>query len=45
VPVTGDPLTVIPGVLQIRLLWFVILVTAGKLMHYIFINYVVLQTQ
>jgi len=43
VPVIGDPLTVIAGVLRIRLLWFVILVTAGKLMRYIFISYVVQQ--
>jgi membrane protein YqaA with SNARE-associated domain len=44
VPIIGDPLTVIAGVLRIRLLWFVILVTAGKLMRYIVISYLVLQT-
>ena len=33
VPIIGDPLTVIAGVLRIRLFWFVILVTAGKLMR------------
>jgi membrane protein YqaA with SNARE-associated domain len=43
VPIIGDPLTVIAGVLRIRLLWFVILVTAGKLMRYIVISYLVLQ--
>lgn len=44
VPIIGDPLTVIAGVLRIRLSWFVILVTAGKLMRYIVISYLVLQT-
>lgn len=41
VPIIGDPLTLIAGVLRIRLLWFVILVTAGKLMRYIVITYLV----
>lgn len=41
VPIIGDPLTLIAGVLRIRLLWFVILVTAGKLMRYIVISYLV----
>lgn len=43
-PVIGDPLTVIAGVLRIRLLWFVLLVTAGKLVRYIVISYFMLQT-
>lgn len=43
VPIIGDPLTVIAGVLRIRLLWFAILVTMGKLMRYIVISYFVLQ--
>jgi membrane protein YqaA with SNARE-associated domain len=43
VPVIGDPLTVIAGVLRIRLLWFVILVAAGKLIRYIVISHLVLQ--
>ena len=34
VPIIGDPLTVIAGILRIRLFWFLILVTAGKLMSY-----------
>lgn len=42
VPIIGDPLTVIAGTLRIRLLWFVILVSAGKLIRYIVISYVVL---
>ncbi len=41
VPIIGDPLTVIAGVLRIRLFWFVILVTAGKLMRYIVLSYLV----
>lgn len=39
VPLIGDPLTVIAGILRIRLLWFLILVTAGKLSRYIVISY------
>ncbi len=42
VPIIGDPLTVLAGVLRIRLLWFVILVTAGKLMRYTVLSYIVL---
>ena len=37
VPIIGDPLTLIAGVLRIRLLWFIILVTAGKLLRYVVI--------
>ena len=43
VPVIGDPITVIAGILRIRLLWFVLLVTAGKLIRYIVVSYLVLQ--
>ena len=43
VPVIGDPLTVIAGILRIRLLWFVVLVTAGKLTRYLVISYFSLQ--
>lgn len=45
VPVIGDPLTVIAGVLRIRFIWFVLLVTFGKLLRYIAIVYLVLKTQ
>ena len=44
VPIVGDPLTVVAGVLRIRLLWFVILVSVGKLIRYVIISYLVLQT-
>ncbi len=40
-PIIGDPLTVIAGIFRIRLFWFVILVTIGKLMRYIVISYLV----
>ena len=43
VPIIGDPITVIAGILRIRLLWFVLLVTAGKLIRYIVVSYLVLQ--
>jgi membrane protein YqaA with SNARE-associated domain len=43
VPVIGDPITVIAGVLRVRLLWFLVLVTAGKLLRYVVISYMVLQ--
>jgi membrane protein YqaA with SNARE-associated domain len=41
-PIIGDPLTVIAGVLRIRLLWFLLLVTTGKLIRYIVISYMTL---
>jgi len=34
VPIIGDPLTVIAGVLRVRLLWFLILVASGKFLRY-----------
>jgi len=43
VPIIGDPLTVIAGILRIPLLWFVILVAAGKLMRYVVISYLTIQ--
>ncbi|MFA0811312.1 YqaA family protein [Microbulbifer epialgicus] len=43
IPIIGDPLTVMAGVLRIRLLWFVILVSTGKLLRYLAISYIVLQ--
>lgn len=44
-PVVGDPLTVMAGVLWIRLRWFLLLVTAGKFLRYVVISYLVLQAQ
>lgn len=43
VPIIGDPLTLIAGVLRIRFHWFLILVTLGKLLRYVVISYLVLQ--
>lgn len=43
VPIIGDPLTVMAGVLRIRLFWFLLLVTAGKLLRYVVISYTVLK--
>ena len=45
VPVIGDPITVVAGILRIRLLWFVILVTAGKLIRYIVVSHLALQME
>ncbi len=39
VPVIGDPLTFIAGILRVRLVWFVVLVTAGKAGRYIVISH------
>lgn len=42
-PIIGDPLTVIAGVLRIRIIWFLVLVTIGKLLRYLAIGYLVLE--
>ena len=42
VPIIGDPLTVVAGVLKIDIFIFLILVTTGKLIRYIIIRYAVL---
>ena len=42
VPIIGDPLTVMAGVLRVRLKWFLILVTAGKFLRNVVISYMVL---
>lgn len=42
-PIIGDPMTVIAGILRVHLLWFVILVTLGKLLRYVVTTYLVLQ--
>lgn len=43
VPIIGDPLTVVAGVLRVRLRWFLVLVTLGKCLRYIVISYMVLK--
>lgn len=45
VPFVGDPITVVAGILRIRLLWFVLLVTAGKLIRYVVVSFLALQAQ
>jgi membrane protein YqaA with SNARE-associated domain len=42
VPVIGDPLTVVAGVLRVNLFWFLVLVSTGKLLRYILVSYLVL---
>lgn len=45
VPIIGDPITVVAGILRVRLLWFVLLVAAGKGIRYVFVSALVLQVQ
>ncbi len=42
VPIIGDPLTVVAGVLRVNILLFFILVTSGKLIRYIAVSYTIL---
>ena len=42
VPVIGDPLTVIAGVLRVNITWFLVLVTIGKLLRYVLVSYITL---
>jgi|TARA_R100000935_G_C2732440_1_gene122510 membrane protein YqaA with SNARE-associated domain len=39
VPIIGDPLTVMAGILRVRLRWFILLVTLGKLFRYLVVVY------
>ncbi|AOE49847.1 YqaA family protein [Kangiella sediminilitoris] len=34
VPIIGDPLTVIAGILRVNLIWFIVLVSLGKFLRY-----------
>ncbi|WP_444936654.1 YqaA family protein [Microbulbifer sp. JMSA004] len=43
VPIIGDPLTVMAGILRIRLVWFLLLVAMGKCLRYLVVYYMVLQ--
>ena len=43
VPIIGDPITVVAGILRIRFAWFVVLVTAGKFARYVVVSYLALQ--
>jgi membrane protein YqaA with SNARE-associated domain len=42
VPVIGDPLTVVAGVLKINIIIFFIMITSGKLIRYVIISYAIL---
>lgn len=44
VPVIGDPLTVVAGMLKIDIIMFLILVTSGKLIRYAVVSCAVLMT-
>jgi len=39
VPVIGDPLTLMAGVLRVNFIWFILLVTTGKLFRYMVLAY------
>lgn len=43
VPIIGDPLTVMAGILRIRMLWFLALVTIGKFLRYYILATLILQ--
>ena len=43
VPIIGDPLTVMAGILRVNLLWFLLLVSIGKLLRYIVVANLTLQ--
>lgn len=43
VPVIGDPLTVVAGAMRVSMRWFLLLVTAGKLLRYVVVNMLTLQ--
>jgi membrane protein YqaA with SNARE-associated domain len=42
VPIIGDPLTVVAGALRISIPVFLVLVTAGKLIRYVVVSYLIL---
>ena len=37
VPIVGDPITIVAGIMRERLLTFLVLVTIGKLARYLFV--------
>ena len=45
VPVIGDPLTMVAGLIRVNILWFFILVVSGKLIRYVVVIYTTLQLQ
>ncbi|MFT5574759.1 MAG: membrane protein YqaA with SNARE-associated domain [Bermanella sp.] len=43
IPIIGDPLTLIAGILRIKLRWFILLMGTGKLLRYVVVTFTVLQ--
>jgi len=43
VPILGDPITVLAGLLRLNIIWFVVLVSASKLLRYVVLTLGVLQ--
>ena len=41
VPVVGDPLTLVAGILRVKFIDFIILVAIGKVSRYIFVFYLI----
>ena len=41
VPVVGDPLTLVAGILRVKFIDFIILVAIGKVIRYIFVFYLI----
>lgn len=42
VPIIGDPLTLVAGLLRVNFLWFLVLVTCGKALRYVAVAALVL---
>jgi len=42
VPIIGDPITLIAGVFRVRFIWFLAVVTIGKLLRYLGVSYFIL---
>ncbi|QCU91064.1 YqaA family protein [Thiomicrorhabdus sediminis] len=45
VPIIGDPLTVVAGALKVKIIWFIVLVSFGKLARYMVVAYGAVQLQ
>lgn len=41
-PIIGDPLTVMAGILRVKLRWFLLLVSIGKCLRYVVVSYLIL---
>ena len=45
VPIIGDPITLVAGVLRVRFSWFLALVTLGKFSRYVVLAYLAMQVK